>query len=101
MNIKKGDQVKIMTGKDRGKTGKVLVVAPEEGRLAIEGLNLAKKRTHPKKQGEKGETVAVPRPLQISNVMIVCPNCKRAVRVGMRVEGKEKFRYCKHCEARI
>ncbi|MFH1246497.1 MAG: 50S ribosomal protein L24 [Candidatus Liptonbacteria bacterium] len=101
MRIKKGDTVRIMIGKDRGKSGKVLSVAPDEARLIVDGINLSKKRSRPKKQGEKGETVLVPRPLRASNVMIVCSNCKRAVRIGMKLEGAEKFRYCKHCEARI
>lgn len=101
MRIKKGDTVKVISGKDRGKNGKVLAVFPEEDRLTIEGLNLVKKRTRPRKQGEKGETVSLPRPMNASNVMIVCGNCGKPARIGMRVEAKEKFRICKQCSARI
>ncbi len=98
MNIKKGDQVKILSGKDKGKTGTVLHVLPN-GRVAVEGLNLIKKRMRPKQQGKTGETVSLPRPMDISNVMLVCKNCKHAVRVGYRSEGEAKVRYCKKCEA--
>src|SRR5258708_1497343 len=99
MNIKKDDQVKIMGGKDRGKTGKVLHVLVSEGRVTVEGLNLYKKRVKPKQQGQKGETVLVPRPLPASRVMIVCRSCKRPVRVGFRFEGEAKIRYCKKCQS--
>jgi large subunit ribosomal protein L24 len=101
MRIKKGDQVKIITGKDRGKAGTVLKVFPEENRLTVEGFNLYKKRVRPKKAGQKGEVVLVPRPLSASNVMLVCGSCKEAVRVGHHVEGGSRTRYCKRCKATV
>ncbi|OGZ01907.1 MAG: 50S ribosomal protein L24 [Candidatus Liptonbacteria bacterium RIFCSPLOWO2_01_FULL_53_13] len=97
MKIKKGDQVKIIAGKDRGKTGAVIKIFEETGRVSVEGINLYKKRMRPKKQGQKGETVQVPRPLSISNVMVSCTNCKQPSRMGHRMEGEKKFRYCKRC----
>lgn len=99
MKIKKGDTVKIMSGKDRAKIGKVLHAFPNEGRVVVEGLNVFKKRSRPKKQGQKGETVLVPRPLAVSRVMLVCTNCKMPTRVGYRVEGGTHERYCKKCKA--
>lgn len=94
-----------MSGKDRGKSGKVLRVLSGDSMIAVEGINLYKKRVRPKQQGQKGETVLVPRPFSASKAMLVCPNCKRAVRVGFRIESaggvKEKIRYCKKCSARI
>ena len=99
MNIKKGDQVKIISGKDRGKIGAVVRAVVTEGRVTVEGLNLYKKRIKPKKQGQKGETVLVPRPIDASSVMLVCANCKKASRVGHRMEGERKVRYCKHCRS--
>lgn len=99
MNIKKGDSVKIMSGKDRGKTGTVLSVSIPLNRVAVEGLNLIKKRMRPKAQGKTGETVSIPRAMDASNVMLVCKNCKMATRVGYRAEGATKVRYCKKCEA--
>lgn len=99
MNIKKGDQVKIISGKERGKTGSVLKVFPKDNRLSVEGLNLFKKRSRPKRQGQKGETVLVPRPLVASKVMLICGNCKKPTRIGFRLEGDKKVRFCKKCEA--
>jgi len=99
MRIKKGDTVKILRGKDRGKTGSVLKVFGRTGKIVVEGANLYKKRVRPKRAGQKGETVLVTRPIAASNVMPVCKSCKRAVRVGVRWEGDIKVRYCKKCEA--
>lgn len=101
MRIKKGDQVKILNGKDRGKTGKVLNAFPQEEKVTIEGLNLVKKRVRPKRQGQKGETVNVPRPIAASRVALICKSCGKAVRAGFRMEGKEKVRVCKKCGALI
>ena len=99
MKIKKGDNVKIMAGKDRGKTGTVSHADPLAGRVTIDGLNIFKKRARPKKQGQKGEIVLVPRPMPASKVMLICSNCKNPVRVGFRMDGPRKVRYCKKCEA--
>lgn len=101
MKLKKGDNVKVLTGKDRGKTGAVLRVHPDTGRLSIEGINMFKKRMRPTKQGQKGETVLVARPLDASNVMVVCPNCKVPTRLGGRTEGEHNVRYCKKCQATV
>ncbi len=105
MKIKKGDQVKIISGKDRGKTGAIISVLPNENRITVEGINLYKKRVRPTKQGQKGETVSVSRPFSASNAMVICSNCKKATRVGLRVEGSgksvTKTRYCKKCGASI
>lgn len=88
-----------MAGMDHGKTGTVLYVIPEEERVAVDGLNVFKKRSRPKTQGQKGETVLVPRPMAASKVMLVCANCKNPTRVGFRMEGPRKVRYCKKCKA--
>ncbi|MEK7546828.1 MAG: 50S ribosomal protein L24 [Patescibacteria group bacterium] len=105
MKIKKGDQVKIISGKDRGKTGAVIRVFPEESRITVEGVNIYKKRVKPRRQGEKGETVMVSRPFSSSNAMIICPNCKKHTRVGFQIEGSSggglKTRHCKKCGAKI
>ncbi|MEE8131780.1 MAG: 50S ribosomal protein L24 [Candidatus Paceibacterota bacterium] len=101
MKIRKGDTVKIITGKDRGKTGKVLKVFPKRSSILIEGLNIYKKHVRPKKQGEKGQIVLVPRPINVSNTMIVCSACNKNTRVGYRLENKNKVRYCRKCSAKI
>lgn len=99
MRIKKGDQVKVLSGKDRGKTGPVLWTDPANSRLAVEGLNLFKKRVRPKSQGQKGETVLLPRPMHSSKVQLICQSCKRPTRVGYGLGSGAKSRHCKRCGA--
>ena len=101
MKIHKGDIVKIISGKDRGKSGKVIQVLPDRNALIVDGINTFKKHRRSKKQGEKGETVMVIRPFAASNAMLTCSSCKKATRVGYRMEGEKKVRYCKKCESQI
>lgn len=99
MRIKKGDTVQIISGKDKGKTGKVMKIDGNFSTVLLEGLNLFKKHKRPKKQGEKGEVVTVPRPLRASKVMLVCSVCGKPTRAGQRFEGEIKVRFCKKCKA--
>ena len=99
MRIKKGDQVYIKSGKDRGKTGTVTAVLKEKDRVIVADMNLVKKRNRPRKQGQKGETLAVARSVPSSSVMYVCGNCKKPTRLGARMNGEQKVRYCKKCDA--
>ena len=106
MNIKKGDKVQIIAGKDKGKTGKVLQVFPEKNRVSVEGLNLLIKHMRPRRQGEEGQRIEFPAPLNISNVMLVCPKCGKTTRVGykiVKVEGKrdKKYRECNKCKQTV
>lgn len=101
MKIKKGDQVLIISGKDRGKQGKVLNVFPKEKKLTVEGANFMKKHVKPRKSGEKGQVVAIPAPLSISNVELICPKCGKPTRVGFRVDEGKKYRICKKCNQEI
>ena len=101
MKYKKGDTVKIIIGKDKGKTGKIMKSLPKDEKVLIEGLNLYKKHSRPKTQGEKGQVVTVPRPIHISNVALVCSSCGNSTRVGYRFESGTKKRYCKKCNADI
>lgn len=101
LRIKKGDNVKVRIGKDRGKTGKVTAVDQKTGRIVIDGLNTVKKHVRPRRQGEKGEIVAVSRSIPAGNVMVVCPSCGAATRVGARMDGEKKVRTCKKCQATI
>ena len=91
----------MLSGKDRGKTGVVLKVSPTTGRIMIEGLNIFKKHSRPRKQGEKGQLVEVSRSVNASNVMLICPSCKVPTRVGHRVEGNRNVRFCKKCKSII
>lgn len=99
MNIKRGDKVLIVKGKDRGKSGKVLKVLTKESRVLVEGLNLIKKTVRAKRQGEKGQVVTMPASQSISNVKLICVSCSRPTRVGSRLTGLKKERYCKKCKA--
>lgn len=98
MNIKKGDQVKIVTGKDRGKKGKVMQVFPDKALVVVEGLNLRVKHTRPKKEGQKGEKVQFSAPMNISNIMLICPKCNKPTRIGYRVIETKKNRICAKCK---
>jgi len=101
MKIKKDDLVKIISGKDRGKTAKVLKVFKQQRKVVIEGLNLQKKHVRPKKEGEKGQRIETPRAIPVSNIMIVCPKCQKTTRIGYIKKGNNKFRICKKCKAEI
>ena len=101
MRIRKNDQVKLIAGKDRGKTGKVLHVFPETKKIVVEGLNLVKKHVRPKKEGEKGQRIEIPAKLAISNAMLVCPKCGKPTRIGYSKNENEKLRICKKCKAEI
>lgn len=97
MKIKKGDNVIIIAGKDRGKTGKILKSYPLEERVLVEGLNLRSRRVRPRRSNEKGQTVSKPHPIQVSNVALYCAHCKKGVRLGTKVEGNKKTRICRKC----
>jgi len=104
MKIKKGDTILVITGKDRKKTGKVVQVFPKVNKIMVDGLNIVKKHVKPKKSGEKGQKVEVPRPFSVSNVKLICPKCKKPTRIGYSLvkKGKEKkVRVCKKCKQEI
>jgi len=101
MKIKKGDNVLIIAGKDKGRTGKVLKAIPKEQGLLVEGINLRKKHVKPKKSGEKGQIVQVLSALNISNVKIICSKCGKATRVGYKINNDKKNRICKKCGQEI
>ncbi len=103
MKIKVGDKVKMLSGKDKGKIGKVLQIFVSEKRVVVEGLNLLIKNQKPRKQGEKGQRIQFPAAVAISNVSLVCPKCGQTARVGYEItkteEGKGlKKRICKKCK---
>ncbi|MBI2113297.1 MAG: 50S ribosomal protein L24, partial [Candidatus Wildermuthbacteria bacterium] len=87
MKIKKGDNVLVAAGKDKGKKGKVAKVFPQENMVLVEGVLIRKKNIRPKRQGEKGQTVLVPTPLHASNVELFCATCNTGVRAGYKIEG--------------
>jgi len=98
MHIKKNDTVKVIAGREKGKTGKVLGVTKEKGRILIEKVNLVKRHQKPDATG-KGGIVEKEAPLNVSNVMLVCSKCNTGVRVGHKVlEDGKKVRVCKKCQ---
>ncbi|HFC76629.1 MAG TPA: 50S ribosomal protein L24, partial [Candidatus Moranbacteria bacterium] len=80
---------------------KVLRTIRKQGKIIVDGLNIIKKHTRPKKEGEKGERVEIPAPINVSNVMLVCPHCSKGTRVGYSVNEKAKTRICKKCGKEI
>ena len=99
--VKKGDNVMVVTGKDKGKQAKVLQMRPKDGTAIVEGVNMVKRRQKPRQQGQKGSTVSVPSPIRLSNLQPYCSKCKRGVRVAMEGEGKSKARVCAKCKKAI
>ncbi len=101
MKIKKNDQVLIISGKDKGKKSKIIQAFPKESKVLVEGINLMKKHQKPKKSGEKGQIVELPKPIDVSNVKLICPKCGKAARVGYKIVEKKKFRICKKCNQEL
>jgi large subunit ribosomal protein L24 len=101
MKIKKGDTVLVISGKYRAKKGKVLRAFPKERKVLVEGVNLVKKHLRPKRAGEKGQIIELPKPIDVSNVKLICPKCQKATRVGYKIIEKRKFRVCKKCHQEI
>ena len=101
MKIRKGDQVLIISGKDRGRKSKVLEVFPKERKILVEGINLRKKHQRPKRAEEKGQIVEIPTPIYVSNVKLICPKCGKATRIGFKFIENKKFKICKECGQEI
>lgn len=98
LTIKKNDTVKILSGKERAKTGRVLRIIPKNDSVVVEGLNLKKKHRRPRRQGEKGQTVQIPGPIHVSNVMLVCPACNKPNRPKKLIgQNGKKTRICRKC----
>ncbi|GAB4191249.1 MAG: 50S ribosomal protein L24 [Roseiflexaceae bacterium] len=108
MHVKTGDEVLIITGKDKGKRGKIKQAMPRENRVLVEGLNMIKRHTKQRGPGKPGGIIEREAPIHISNVMLICPSCGRASRTGHRFldetdhKGRSrKVRFCKSCDATI
>ncbi len=101
--IKVNDKVTVLTGKDKGKSGKVIQVLPGMSKIVIDGINIMYKHLKPQKKGEKGQRVQFNGPVSISNIMLICPKCNKAARLGVKTseESKQKARFCKKCKEAI
>ena len=101
MNIKKDDKVIVLSGKDKGKQGKVLSADPKAMKVVVEGVNVATKHQKPMKQGQDGGIIKVETPIYVSKVQLVCPKCGKATRVGHKIAAGKKVRVCKKCGAEV
>lgn len=101
MKIKSNDQVKVLSGKDKGKTGKVLQVFPVEAKIVVEGVAAIKKHLRAKSSTDKGQIISLFAPIAAGKVMLVCPKCEKPARVGYVTIGDKKLRRCNQCEQTI
>jgi len=94
--VKKGDTVKVLVGKDKGKQGRVLRVDYKNHKVTVEGVNIVKKAIRPNQQNPQGGIIEVAMPLHISNVKVVCPKCGKPTKIGRKIVNDKKVRFCKH-----
>ena len=99
-NLKRNDTVKVLAGKDKGKTGKVLKVFSGKNRALVESVNFVKRHTRQTKQNQKGGIIQKESPIQISNLILICKHCNKPTRVGVKImkDGESRARVCKKCE---
>ncbi len=107
MHVKTGDEVLVISGKNKNRRGKITRSIPTENRVVVENVNIVKKHMKPRGTRQRGGIIEIEAPLHVSNVMLICPNCGKASRTGHRIvdgEGKvsrRKVRYCKACNENI
>lgn len=101
MKLHKGDLVKIVTGKDNGKTGKIERVFTKENKVLVEGVNQFKRHVKARQQGQTSEIVTITKPLSLASVALICPKCKEQTRVGYAINKDTKQRISKKCGAEI
>lgn len=101
MKIKKGDKIKVMVGKDKGREGVIERVYKKQNKVLIQGVNIYKKHIKKNEQMPKGGVVELPRPLGVSKLAFLCPKCGKTTRLGYKLEKNKKFRVCKKCKSKI
>ena len=101
MRIKKGDNVQVLSGNDKGKTGEVLEVIPKANKVIVKGVNIRKKHVKARRQGEESGIIPVECSIPVSKVNVVCPKCGKVTKVGYSVEKDEKVRVCKKCGTKL
>ena len=101
MKILKGDNIKVIYGKDKGRKGKIERVYKKQNKVLIEGINIYKKHVKKSEQTPQGGVVDIPRPINISKVMLICPKCSKPTRVSIKREKNKKKRVCKKCKSII
>lgn len=101
MKIKKGDQVTVLSGRDRGKVGAITRLLTKDKKVVVGGLNIYKKHLKPSRRTPQGGIVDYNAPMHISNVALICPTCGKKTRVGYKIEQGKKIRICKKCSKSI
>jgi large subunit ribosomal protein L24 len=101
LNVKRGDRVRVITGKDKGKEGKVLRAFPEKQRVVVEGVNKIKKHARATQKNPQGGILEIEGTVHVSNVMLVCPSCSEPTRVGHIREDGVRLRVCKKCGKQV
>ena len=101
MNVKKGDQVEVLSGKDKCTQSEVIAALPAEGKVIVRGVAVVKKAQRPTQASQQGGIVEKEAAIDVSNVALVCPSCGKATRVGHDVEDGKKVRVCKKCGAKL
>jgi large subunit ribosomal protein L24 len=101
VSIRKDDEIQVVSGKDRGRRGRVVRVLPREGRIMVEGVARAKKHSRPSKKRQQGGIIDVELFVDISNVQVVCRSCGQPTRIGYRIDGDDKVRICRKCESEL
>ena len=97
MKIKKGDTVQVLSGNDKGKKGEVLEIIPKDSKVVVKGVNVRKKHSKPRKQGEEGGIISIECAIDSSKVNVVCSKCGKSARIGYKTEKDKKVRICKKC----
>ncbi len=102
LKVKKNDKVRVISGKDKGKTGKVLRIEPDKNKIYVERINIIKRHTRKKGQNQPGGIISKEGPIHLSNVRVICPNCGKLSRVGFEIKDSgEKVRICRKCGQQI
>ena len=101
LNVKKGDTVVVIAGKDKGKTGKVLVAMPADNSVVVAGVNMIAKHKKPRSANDKGGIIKKENKIDASNVQVICPICNKATRIGYEMDKDVKVRVCKKCGAKL
>lgn len=101
MKLKKGDNIIVITGKDKGKKGKIVRVLPKDNKVVVEGINILKKHQRPRKSGEKGQIIKIAMPIHVSNVQIIDPKTEKGSKIGTKQVNDTKVRIARKSNQEI
>lgn len=101
MKIRKGDKIRVMVGKDKGRDGVVEKVYKNAHKVIVTGMNLYKKHVKKNEKMPQGGIVDIPRAIQVSKLILICPKCGKMTKIGFKIEKSKKFRVCKKCDSKI